>query len=113
MLAVIVLPVTKSVKVYWDHSVHTSVFPCVQAFFKRCLLSCEKIGLLLLQYAVCHGIAFKVLVSYFPWKLSMPAIVDSVVTCDRFFFFFNWTVTALSEIFKNEELVQQDTGSKA
>ena len=42
----------------------------------------------------------------------MPARVDSVVTCD-ICFFLNWTVTALSEIFKNEELVQQDTGSKA
>ena len=87
-LAVIALPVTKSVEVYWDHSIHTSVFPCVQAFFKRYLLSCEKTGLLLLQQAVCHGFVFKVLVSYFPWKLSMPAIVDSVVTCDIFHFIF-------------------------
>ena len=31
--------------------------------------------------------------------------VDSVVTCNLFG---NWTVTALSDVFENEELVQQD-----
>ena len=34
--------------------------------------------------------------------------VDSVVTCNLFG---NWTVTALSDVFENEELVQQDWGS--
>ena len=39
----------------------------------------------------------------------MPDTVDSVVTCDVFFK--NWTVMAFSDIFENEELVQQDWGS--
>ena len=40
----------------------------------------------------------------------MPDTADSVVTCDFYFLFYflNWTVTALSDVFENEELVQQD-----
>ena len=35
----------------------------------------------------------------------MPDTVDSVVTCNVFL---NWTVTALIDVFENEDLVQQD-----